>query len=88
MKSNRLQSELEKLKAKYTYISGCSIFGTRKTFEKINLIVMGKSGLKTVGTEDTGSVAQYVKDNAQCQVVLVEGMPDDWADEENFLAKK
>ena len=57
-------------------------------YEKINLIVMGKSGLKTLGTEDTGSVAQYVKDNATCQVVLVEGMPDDWADDENFLEKK
>ena len=57
-------------------------------YEKINLIVMGKSGLKTLGTENTGSVANYVKENAPCQVVLVEGMPDDWADDENFLEKK
>jgi|GEM_PF-85122 len=57
-------------------------------YEKINLIVMGKSGLKTLGADATGSVAAYVKENAPCQVVLVEGMPDDWADDENFLEKK
>jgi len=57
-------------------------------YDKCNLIIMGKSGLKTVGKDETGSVARYVKENAKCQVVLVEGMPDDWADDENFLAKK
>ena len=57
-------------------------------YEKINLIVMGKSGLKTLGADATGSVANYVKENATCQVVLVEGMPDDWADNENFLDNK
>ena len=57
-------------------------------YEKINLIVMGKSGLKTLGADATGSVANYVKENATCQVVLVEGMADDWADDENFLDNK
>ena len=56
--------------------------------DKCNLIVMGEQGFGKFGTKGLGSVAQYVKENAKCQVVLVEGMPDDWADDENFLAKK
>ena len=57
-------------------------------YDKCNLIVMGQSGFNHSGKGEIGSVAQYVKENADCQVVLTEGMPDDWADDENFLAKK
>lgn len=56
--------------------------------DKCNLIVMGEKGFGTFGKEGIGSVAAYVKENAPCQVVLTEGMPDDWADDENFLPKK
>ena len=56
--------------------------------DKCNLIIMGEQGFGKFGKKGLGSVAQYVKENAKCQVVLVEGMPDDWADDENFLAKK
>ena len=54
-----------------------------------DLIVMGENGFGNFGKGNSiGSVAKYVKENAHCQVVLTEGMPDDWADDENFLAKK
>ena len=57
-------------------------------YDKCDLIVMGGQGFGRFGTEEIGSVAKYVKENATCTVVLTEGMPDDWADDENFLAKK
>ena len=57
-------------------------------YEKCDIIVMGEKGFGGFGKKELGSVAKYVKENAPCQVVLVEGMPDDWADEENFLPQK
>ena len=57
-------------------------------YEKCDVIVMGEKGFGGFGKKEIGSVAQYVKENAPCPVVLVEGMPDDWADEENFLPQK
>ena len=57
-------------------------------YEKCDLIVMGEKGFGGFNKEGIGSVARYVKENATCNVVLVEGLPDDWADEENYLPKK
>ncbi len=57
-------------------------------YDKCDLIVMGRQGFGRFGQEGLGSVAQYVKENAPCTVVLTEGMPDDWADDENFLPTK
>jgi len=54
-------------------------------YENCDVIIMGEKGFGGFGKEGIGSVARYVKENAACNVVLVEGMPDDWADDENFL---
>ena len=58
-------------------------------YEHCDVIIMGEKGFGGFGKDDIGSVARYVKENAECNVVLVEGMPDDWADEENmnFMSK-
>ena len=53
-------------------------------YEHCEVIVMGEKGFGGYGKTDIGSVAKYVKENATCNVVLVEGMPDDWADEDNL----
>ena len=53
-------------------------------YEKCDVIVMGERGFGGFGKEGIGSVAAYVKENAPCNVVLVEGLPDDWADGENL----
>ena len=53
-------------------------------YEKCDVIVMGERGFGGFGKEGIGSVAAYVKENSPCNVVLVEGLPDDWADEENL----
>lgn len=57
-------------------------------YENCDVIVMGEKGFGGFGKKEIGSVAKFVKENATCPVVLVEGMPDDWADEENFLPQK
>ena len=57
-------------------------------YDKTDLIVMGEKGFGSFGKEGIGSVASYVKENAECEVVLMQGMPDDWADDENFLPTK
>lgn len=57
-------------------------------YEHCDIIVMGEKGFGGFGKKEIGSVAKYVKENAACKVVLVEGMPDDWADEENYLPQK
>ena len=54
-------------------------------YENCDVIVMGEKGFGGFAKEGIGSVARYVKENAAVNVVLVEGMPDDWADDENFL---
>ncbi len=53
-------------------------------YEHCEVIVMGEKGFGGFGKNELGSVAKYVKENATCNVVLVEGMPDDWADEDNL----
>ena len=45
---------------------------------------MGEKGFSGFDKKEIGSVARYVKENAACNVVLVEGLPDDWADEDNL----
>lgn len=55
--------------------------------ENCDIIVMGEKGFGSHEKKSVGSVASYVKANATCKVVLVEGMPDDWADEDNFLPR-
>ena len=57
-------------------------------YEHCDVIVMGEKGFGGFGKKEIGSVAKFVKENATCPVVLVEGMPDDWADEENYLPQK
>ena len=57
-------------------------------YEKCDVIVMGEKGFGNFEKKDIGSIAHYVKENSTCPVVLVEGMPDDWADDDNFLSKK
>lgn len=57
-------------------------------YEKCDVIVMGEKGFGGFLKKGLGSVASFVKENATCSVVLVEGLPDDWADEENYLPQK
>ena len=53
-------------------------------YEHCDVIVMGEKGFGGFDKKEIGSVARYVKENATCNVVLVEGLPDDWADEDNL----
>ena len=57
-------------------------------YGKSDLIVMGEKGFGSHEQKEIGNVAAYVKENAECEVVLMQGMPDDWADDENFLPTK
>ena len=57
-------------------------------YEKCDVIVMGEKGFGSFEKKDIGSISHYVKENSPCPVVLVEGMPDDWAEEDSFLPKK
>lgn len=52
--------------------------------EESNLIVMGSRGFGTFRSWLVGSVSSYVVQRAQCPVLLVKGMPDDWDDEDNY----
>lgn len=52
-----------------------------------DLIVMGSHGFGTAEEKVMGSVARYVLENSACPVIFVKGLPDDWADENNYLAK-
>ena len=53
-------------------------------YEHCDVIIMGEKGFGGFDKKEIGSVAKYVKENATCNVVLVEGLPDDWADEDNL----
>ena len=53
-------------------------------YEHCDVIIMGEKGFGGFDKKGIGSVAKYVKENATCNVVLVEGLPDDWADEDNL----
>ena len=57
------------------------------TYENCDTIIMGSKGFGGFNKEGVGSVATFVKENAECPVILVEGMPDDWT-ENNFTPNK
>ena len=56
-------------------------------YEKCDTIIMGARGFGSFDKEGLGSVASYVKENAECPVILVEGLPSDWK-ENNFQGGK
>ena len=56
-------------------------------YEQCDTIVMGAKGFGGFDKAGLGSVASYVKENAECPVVLVEGLPDDW-NEDKFKTQK
>lgn len=47
-------------------------------YEQCDTIIMGSKGFGGFTKEGVGSVASYVKENAECPVTLVEGLPADW----------
>ena len=57
-------------------------------YENCDMIIMGSKGFGGFKKDGIGSVANYVKENAECPVMLVEGLPDDWADGQNFQLQK
>ena len=52
-----------------------------------DLIVMGSHGFGGAEEKIMGSVSKYVLENSTCPVIFVKGLPDDWADENNYVAK-
>ena len=56
-------------------------------YEQCDTIVMGAKGFGSFDKDGLGSVASYVKENAECPVILVEGLPEDWK-EHNFQPQK
>ena len=47
-------------------------------YENCDTIIMGSKGFGGFNKDGIGSVATFVKENAECPVILVEGLPDDW----------
>ncbi len=56
--------------------------------EESDMIIMGTHGFGTFRSLLQGSVSSFVTQNAACPVLLCKGMPDDWDDEENYIAAK
>ena len=54
--------------------------------EESDLIVMGTRGFGTFRSLLVGSVSNYVMQQAHCPVLLCKGMPDDWDDDDNYIA--
>jgi nucleotide-binding universal stress UspA family protein len=52
------------------------------------MIVMGTHGFGTFRSLLLGSVSNFVMQNADCPVLLCKGMPDDWDDDEHYIAVK
>jgi ABC-2 type transport system permease protein len=55
-------------------------------FEQCDTIIMGSKGFGGFTKEGVGSVANFVKENAECPVILIEGMPEEWTGD-NFNPK-
>ena len=58
------------------------------TFENCDTIIMGSKGFGGFNKEGIGSVASFVKENAECPVILVEGLPENDWQEDNFNPQK
>ena len=56
-------------------------------YDSCDLIIMGSHGFGGHEEKAMGSVSKYVMENSECPVIFVKGMPDDWDDENNFIAK-
>ena len=56
-------------------------------YEQCDTIIMGSKGFGGFNNEGLGSVASYVKENAECPVILVEGLPEDWKEDKFQLQK-
>ena len=56
--------------------------------EESDMIVMGTHGFGTFRSLLMGSVSNFVTQNAACPVLLCKGMPDDWDDDEHYIAAK
>ena len=56
--------------------------------EESDMIVMGTHGFGTFRSLLLGSVSNFVMQNADCPVLLCKGMPDDWDDDEHYIAAK
>ncbi|MBQ7704846.1 MAG: universal stress protein [Selenomonadaceae bacterium] len=56
-------------------------------YEQCDTIIMGAQGFGSFNKEGLGSVASYVKENAECPVILVEGLPEEWAENKFKPAK-
>lgn len=56
-------------------------------YEQCDTIIMGSRGFGGFNKDGIGSVANFVKENAECPVMLVEGLPEDWT-ENNFQPTK
>lgn len=56
-------------------------------YDDCDLIVMGSHGFGSAEEKVMGSVARYVLENSERHVIFVKGMPDDWDEENNYLAK-
>ena len=56
--------------------------------EESDMIVMGTHGFGTFRSLLLGSVSNFVMQHAACPVLLCKGMPDDWDDDEHYIAAK
>ena len=54
--------------------------------EESDLIVMGDRGFSALRRFLIGSVSTYVMQQAPCPVLLCKGMPDDWDEDDNYIA--
>lgn len=53
-----------------------------------DLIVMGSRGFGSFEYKDVGGVARYVMENATKPAVFVKELPDDWSEEDKFIARE